>query len=297
MLPTTSHFRRYRPAFTLVELLVVIGVIALLISILLPALNRARMHANRVACSSNMRQIGLYMMMYHEEFKSLPIGYHQNEGQWWWSWDKQMGKYLFNSQLRPWQDYNRRAIDARDYPQPRVLQCPSDTMPRPATFDAGGASNTVPVHPRSYSMVAASWAGPGGLSAGTGAAMYNAGIPLIRGPKGVRMTDIRQASETLLLVELAAGNNFLGNTGYASLTNHNDQHRTTVGHGGNITPRLHSTPAADRPWDMSVNYLFADGHVEFLPFMSTLGTNPSTGNPIGLGDWQPRGMWTRAVGD
>jgi prepilin-type N-terminal cleavage/methylation domain-containing protein/prepilin-type processing-associated H-X9-DG protein len=53
--------------FTLVELLVVIGIIALLISILVPSLSRARETTQRIACLSNMRQLGMAMIMYTQE--------------------------------------------------------------------------------------------------------------------------------------------------------------------------------------------------------------------------------------
>lgn len=63
-------------AFTLVELLVVIGIIALLISILLPALSQAREAAKRAVCLSNIRELGNALRLYGVAFKdALPIGY------------------------------------------------------------------------------------------------------------------------------------------------------------------------------------------------------------------------------
>src|SRR5690242_20135707 len=61
---TASHRRRNPMAFTLVELLVVIGIIAVLISLLLPVLTRAREHSSRIACAANLRSIGQGMYLY-----------------------------------------------------------------------------------------------------------------------------------------------------------------------------------------------------------------------------------------
>src|SRR3954467_14533262 len=62
--------RKRIAAFTLVELLVVIGIIAVLISLLLPAMNRARQSAISVQCMSNMKQVGQAALMYAMNYRN-----------------------------------------------------------------------------------------------------------------------------------------------------------------------------------------------------------------------------------
>ena len=123
-----------RKAFTLVELLVVIGIIAILISILLPSLNKARQSAQRAACLSNLRTIGQMLNIYAAENKQqIPIGCQTNG-----TAPSYQGAYNLARGIPPavsWPAFGA-LYKARMLKEPRYMYCPSDTSPY-HQFDTG----------------------------------------------------------------------------------------------------------------------------------------------------------------
>ena len=232
-----------RKGFTLIELLVVIAIISILASILFPVFARARENARRASCSSNLKQIGLGIMQYtqdyDEKFPLFAAGSGVSLG-----WVVQLQPYVKSTQ---------------------VFQCPSESN-GPSTNTAANGSST-------YS----------GAGYTDYAYNLMLGWPAATGDMLPYIAPISLARLTQPVLTVMASDYITYNAGSYAVGQGFTKSNKTCGTGDTCTAGLANFPSSAIRHLDGLNFVFTDGHVKWLKGNPTTGVMSSVYNAMTLG--------------